>query len=64
MTCVPALSTKVVRYLSFITPIPNGFGNVSQVTVERNRLVVHSDSRVKPVSVNASAVHDTLPLEN
>lgn len=64
MTWVPARSTRVVHYLAFITPIPNGFGNVSQVRVNDRALVIHSDTRAEPLVINASAALDSLRTEH
>ena len=60
MTCVPAKNRKTVHYLALLARVPDDFGNVSDIDLVDNHVLIHGSSRKAPVMVKASRIDKIL----
>ncbi len=56
LTCVPAIGSKTVHYLALLARIPKDFGNVTDIKLGSNEVLIKGTSEKRPVAVNASGV--------
>ena len=56
---MPAMGRKIVRYVSFLGKVSAGFGNVSDIDLRNNQIVVHGSKQEHPVVVEASGIDET-----
>jgi hypothetical protein len=60
LTCVPALGSKTVRYLALLAKVPEDFGNVTDITLADNQVLIQGSSKKDPVAVKASGIQKIL----
>lgn len=60
LSCVPAMGRKTVYYLALLAKVPTDFGNVTDVALADNQVLIHGSSRKQPVVVKASGLKKTL----
>jgi hypothetical protein len=56
LTCVPAMGSKTVHYLALLARVPEDFGNVTDIKLGDNQVLIEGSSQTKPVAVNASGI--------
>ena len=60
MTCVPAMGSKSVRYLALLAKVPADFGNVTDIDLADNQILIQGSSRKEPIAVKASGIQEML----
>jgi hypothetical protein len=59
LTCVPALGTKMVRYVAVLARVPKGFDHVSGIELREKEFLIHG-AKKQTVTVPASAAEKLL----
>jgi hypothetical protein len=60
LTCVPALGRKRVNYLALLARIPDGFGDVKDIDLVRDQVLIYGRARKKPVVMRAVGIEKLL----
>jgi len=60
LSCVPAMGRKTVHYLALLAKVPKDFGNVTDIGLADNQVLIHGSSERQPVVVKASGIKKTL----
>jgi len=60
LTCVPAMGAKTVRYVALLANVPNAFGNVRDIQLTTNQVLVHGNTKKIPLVVRASGLKNLL----
>jgi hypothetical protein len=56
MLGVPAMGRKMVQYVALLVKIPAGFGNVGEIDLAKNRILIYGTTQKQPVAINAYGV--------
>jgi hypothetical protein len=59
LTWIPAMARKTVRYAALLAKVPDGFGNISNIALGKNQILVHGSQQKDPVALAASGVDET-----
>ena len=60
LTCVPAMSTKTVRYVALLARVPEDFGNVTDIDLASNQVLIKGNFNQDPVAVTTSDIRKIL----
>jgi hypothetical protein len=60
LTWVPAMGSKTVHYLALLTRVPEDFGNVTDINLADNQVLIQGSSQKDPVAVKASGIEKIL----
>jgi len=60
LTCVPAMGRKTVHYFALLARVPDGFGNIIDIDLADNQLLIRGSSKKQPVVVKAGGIRKIL----